>query len=321
MAAIVRFKINYNMMLMIISAVALSALLTSKIVHGHSHVECTNLENGKCLGYARYYDYNHSPTNANESRDRNYIVSAGTMTCPQQPLGDAKEYTDKFPMAQVRPGQNVTVQWPPRGHLAQPHSPVWIYCFQSTGKKDPVSEKDAGLRLLATMSYENCVGDDVSWAKCTGSFQLPQDWQPGVHSCQWVWELNGGQKYVDCFEYEVSAGEKISASSPTLSVSASSANVSDTESSVDLSSSALYQELCLTLVEACVTSQNADSICNAKLLEMCPLSVQPDPMLDQEYAPTISLATYDPTITTAPELTVVAATPVIITHGSHFHTA
>ena len=173
-------------------------------VKAHSHVECTKLVNGECQGYARYYDYNKRDyLNTPESRDRNNIVAAGTRTCPQMPLAGEKPYTDRFPMAQVRPGDSVQIQWPPRGHAAQPHSPVWIYCSWKPTDKDSQLKLEDYVELAELPYATNCKGSDISWAVCTGSVQIPQNFTAGIHTCQWVWELNGGQTYVDCFEWDV----------------------------------------------------------------------------------------------------------------------
>lgn len=180
-------------------------LLFVPLSYAHSHVECTKLVNGRCEGYAVYYAYNKQGfENTPESKDRNYIVSEGTRSCP---VGVGERYTNEYPMATVSPGEQVTIQWPPRGHTSQPNSAVWVYCFKEAGDFTQVTEKkqfEAETELVAEMEYGNCEGDDVSWAVCTGSFMIPSSWKEGeIRSCRWVWTLSGSQTYVDCFEYNV----------------------------------------------------------------------------------------------------------------------
>jgi hypothetical protein len=152
--------------------------------------------NGKCEGYARYYSYNKKGYEGTaESRDRNYVVSnANDRTCPPKPAADVQEYTAQYPMANVAPGEEVTLVHPPRGHTSQNSSPVTISCKSDAGAEE----------ILGTFSYNNCVGSDISWATCTGSVKIPSTWKSGsTKSCFWIWTLNGGQTYVDCFEYKV----------------------------------------------------------------------------------------------------------------------
>jgi hypothetical protein len=161
----------------------------------HSHLECTNLVDEGCHGYSRYYSiYKKGFENSNESKDRNFITNNGKWKCPEPPAAKDTQYTEQYPMAKVYIGQKVTIQWPPRGHLKQNHSPVWIYC-------DSIESSSSS--LIATLPYDNCKGADVSWAKCTGSFRIPKEWKESVKSCKFVWTLNNSQTYVDCFEYEI----------------------------------------------------------------------------------------------------------------------
>jgi hypothetical protein len=82
-------------------------------VHAHSHVECTKFNGQQCQGYARFYWYNKQGfEGTDQSRDRNYIVSAGLQNCPAAPAaGDP--YNSDYPMATVSPGEMVELQWPP----------------------------------------------------------------------------------------------------------------------------------------------------------------------------------------------------------------
>lgn len=195
------------------------------LVRGHSHLECSSVINDQCKGFARYYTFNKLGFEKQQaSKDQSLLVQ-GTWTCPARPDPSAQEYTEAYPIAKVNPGQLVTLQWPPRGHAGQPHSPVWIYCSnegqmkQQTLQVDPNNPAASGVTLLGTLPFsDRCTGDDISWAKCTGQIKIPNSWKPGrVHSCQWVWTLNGGQTYVDCFDYEViEASPSVNATQPTV---------------------------------------------------------------------------------------------------------
>lgn len=223
-------------------------LVLGAFVRAHSHIECVKLgTDGKtCQGYGRYYSiYKAGYEGTLESKDRNFIVSPTLLQCPLDPAQGAQEYTEKYPMATVSPGENITMHWPPRGHADQPHSDVWIFCADSSGKKlgrdeiyqgnaekdeqiDPFHGNDdaniGSLTKIGTMAYsENCQGDDVSWAKCTGSFKIPKDWKEGeTRSCMWVWELNQGQRYVDCFDVKVGQASSSESNSQAVSIETNS---------------------------------------------------------------------------------------------------
>jgi hypothetical protein len=166
---------------------------------------------------------------SDESKDRNFIVPSSVFQCPAQPSGgDAVEYTSTYPKAQAIAGGRLTLQWPPRGHAKQPHSDVWIFCgeqrlmptdvFSGNVRQDTLthrSDKNRVLKRVATMGYATrCTGSDVSWAKCTGDLEVPRDWKSG-QSCMWIWELNGGQTYVDCFDVDVAGGVALANDSPS----------------------------------------------------------------------------------------------------------
>lgn len=98
--------------------------ISSRIVSAHSHVECTKVSDAgdKCLGYARFYWYNKQGyEGTDESRDRNNIVSAGLQNCPIRPAA-GEPYNNDYPMASVRPGETVKIQWPPVSLLNHDHS-------------------------------------------------------------------------------------------------------------------------------------------------------------------------------------------------------
>lgn len=188
----------------------------------HSHIECSDYQaDGNCSGYARYYTYNKQGyIGTNKSRDRNYVVSSGTQTCPTQPSADPA-YSAQFPMASVEAGQNITLYWPPRGHTQQPSSAVSIYCSTIPGVQNPETGKESYLSLVGTMSYDHCVMTDVSWGTCTGSFQTPKSWKVGeMYTCQWVWVLSGST-YVDCMEYKVVSPNSSSSSVPSYPLQSS----------------------------------------------------------------------------------------------------
>ncbi|KAI3639029.1 hypothetical protein MIR68_002559 [Amoeboaphelidium protococcarum] len=217
-----------------VSAVAIPLL---NFVSGHSHLECTDAKGpGQCAGYPRYYShYKQGYEGSDESKDRNFIVAAGAIRCPTAPADSGQMYTTNYPMAKWMPGSTVVVQWPPRGHLQQKHSDVWIYCstdassagskvdeqaiFSGTPGDESLTSSAAtttsgasnnatgGMELIATTPYDNCNGSDVSWAKCTGQVQVPSTWQQGeIRSCMFAWTLNDAQQYIDCFEVQVGSG-------------------------------------------------------------------------------------------------------------------
>jgi hypothetical protein len=182
------------------------------LVLGHSAVACTDISKGECKGYPRYYYFNHldqqlPSSDLNDtfyaSRDRETLIQAGiNKICPEMTI---TEYTSQFPMAEAYPGQNLTIQHPPRGHSQQPSSPVWIYMHPIANiypnNKQPNSSE---FKLISEYSFDNCYGveKEISWANCTGTFKIPENTSPGVYTFWWRWDLNS-IPYSDCFEINV----------------------------------------------------------------------------------------------------------------------
>jgi hypothetical protein len=86
--------------------------------------------------------------------------------------------------------------------------------------------------LVGTMSYGNCTGSDISWARCYGSIRIPHDWAAGeVRTCQWVWKLTE-QMYVDCFDYRVVAGDDSPKDSDQPKVKSISVPIEETDNNL-----------------------------------------------------------------------------------------
>jgi len=183
-------------------------------INAHSQPSCIKkLDKTTCVGFPRYYDFNHlsnqlpssdSNNTFYASRDRIYQIQPGIdKICPELPIS---EYTEKFPMATAKAGENITLQHPPRGHSSQPSSNVWIYMYPKpdmypTNKQLNSSE----FKLIGEYPFDNCesVSKEVSWANCTGTIIIPQNLTSGVYTFWWRWNLNE-IPYSDCFEINIS---------------------------------------------------------------------------------------------------------------------
>jgi hypothetical protein len=181
-------------------------------VKGHSAVSCTDKRTKEvCMGFSRYYHFNHINTilpssDKNDtfyaSRDRETLIQAGIeKICPEMNI---QEYTKEYPMGQVKRGQKITLQHPPRGHSEQPSSNVWIYMNKNVNEypmnKQP---KNTSLELIGEYKFDNCYGieKEISWANCTGSITIPNNIQSGIYTFVWRWDLNN-IPYSDCFELD-----------------------------------------------------------------------------------------------------------------------
>lgn len=185
-------------------------------VLSHSAVSCTDKRDLECYGYARYYHFNHlnqplPSSNENmtfyASRDRETLIQAGIdRICPEMTID---EYTSEFPMAEAFPGQNLTIQHPPRGHSKQPSSNVWVYMNSKENiYPDTKQPNKTDFKLISEYSFDNCVGveQEISWANCTGTITIPKNTKPGVYTFWWRWDLNS-IPYTDCFEVKVKNNE------------------------------------------------------------------------------------------------------------------
>lgn len=183
-------------------------------VYSHSGVSCTNkISKTECLGYPRYYHFNHISTpepssNKNNtfysSRDREYLIAPGNPNiCPQ--MFGVPEYTQAFPVASIRAGKSINVQHPPRGHSKQPSSPVWIYMHPTPNLFPTQKQLNPNeFKLLAEYPFDNCdhVDQEISWANCTGKVDIPKNLTSGIYTFWWRWDLNK-IPYSDCFEINV----------------------------------------------------------------------------------------------------------------------
>lgn len=182
-------------------------------VKGHSAVSCTDKRTKEvCMGFSRYYHFNHINTilpssDKNDtfyaSRDRETLIQAGIeKICPEMNI---PEYTVEYQMGQVRRGQRITIQHPPRGHSEQPSSNVWIYMNKNVNEyprnKQP---KNTSLELIGEYKFDNCYGieKEISWANCTGTITIPKNIQNGIYTFVWRWDLNN-IPYSDCFELDI----------------------------------------------------------------------------------------------------------------------
>lgn len=187
------------------------ATFCTTLVHSHSALSCTKKSGKDCLGFPRYYHFNHLSTplpssTAHEqfyaSRDRQFILQPGiNNVCPQMSI---KAYTRAFPMAVSKPGGQLILQHPPRGHSSQPSSNVSIYIHPKKNVFPGRTEFNSSeFVFYKALPFGNCVGleKEVSWANCTGSITLP-NLSMGIWTFWWKWDLSGVQ-YSDCFEVKV----------------------------------------------------------------------------------------------------------------------
>ncbi|KAJ3087293.1 hypothetical protein HK102_011420 [Quaeritorhiza haematococci] len=214
---------------------AAASLITSSGVSAHSQPSCTQkTSDTSCAGFPRYYHFNHlpipQPTSGNgntfyASRDREFLVPEfSTATCPQ--LVSVPEYTTAFPMARAKAGEQLVLQHPPRGHANQePGSQVFVYMHPTVDLYPGVLQPPRSeMQLIGQFDYAgNCVGtqQEVSWANCTGSVQLPEVSTSGTYTFWWRWDLNK-IPYADCFEVYIEAGNGSTIGSLTAKASVSS---------------------------------------------------------------------------------------------------
>jgi hypothetical protein len=187
-------------------------ILIFPLAFAHSAVSCTNTNGTVCMGYPRYYHFNHleqklPSSDANDtfyaSRDRQTLIQPGIdKICPEMTI---PEYTRQFPMAEAYSGLNLTIQHPPRGHSKQPSSHISVYMHPKANifsKNKQPNPKE--FKLVGEFPFDNCYGVDkeISWARCTGSIKIPKNIKQGVYTFWWRWDLNS-IPYTDCFEVKV----------------------------------------------------------------------------------------------------------------------
>jgi len=203
----------------IIAATALTGLASA-----HSWVHCTDyrgdtstFEPEQCMGNPRPLD-GKVPGMTPFGVDTGFNQQPGATQChstdPQHP---------SYPMANYQRGQQITLAWPAKNHVAAectnafiPDTALELFVapFLSTTATDydwkqvsaSFSDNPHVNGQQDFLGFQNCPRfcENMDKSLCTGTFIVPNDLNDGMYTFQWRWEFNQGtQPYVTCFEAEV----------------------------------------------------------------------------------------------------------------------
>lgn len=128
-----------------------------------------------------------------------------------------------YPMATYQRGQQITLAWPTKNHVAAtctnafiPDTSLELFAapFTSTDtienawtqvpasfSDDPHTNGDMDFK-----GFQNCPDfcNNMDKSLCTGTFLVPEDMTDGTYTFQWRWEFNKDTSpYVTCFEAKV----------------------------------------------------------------------------------------------------------------------
>lgn len=201
----------------------LAAAAFTGLTSGHSWLHCSdyrgdlvNYEDDKCVGNPR-------PLGGVVPQQRAFGADFGFN---QQPGDTACHSTEEslptFPMATYQRGQNVTLAWPTKNHVAAectnpfiPDTSLELFVQPKNGADDP----NAWQQVRATFSddphvngqtdfkgFQKCPDfcNNLDKALCTGSFIVPSTMTDGTYTFQWRWVFNqGSPAYVTCYDAQV----------------------------------------------------------------------------------------------------------------------
>jgi len=197
--------------------VSLAASITGVV--GHSWIHCSDYR-----GDTRYYEpescFGHPrPANGKIPQMTAFGVDTGfneqpTTTCHNGP----HDPVDGYPMARYRPGQQVTLAWPSKNHVAAqctnayiPDTSLELFVAQvdADGHPDDFVPVPASFSddphvdgVMDFKGFQNCPAfcENMDKSLCTGTFLVP-NLADGLYTFQWKWEFNAGTApYITCFE-------------------------------------------------------------------------------------------------------------------------
>jgi len=148
---------------------------------------------------------------------------------PGRPDGFAVNYGSEDNLVHYTQGETYTINWPSKNHVAEnclnrfiPDTFLRLNIFKQNeadfpnNLKDP-SQAEFDRTSLSTSfgrdphvngvidykGFQNCPAfcENQDRSLCTGTFDLPDDLEPGLYTFQWNWELNPNvDQYATCWE-------------------------------------------------------------------------------------------------------------------------
>jgi len=203
-------------------SIAAAAMLTG-LVSAHSWVHCTDYrgdtthyEPNACFGNPRPID-GKVPGMTPFGTDTGFNQQPGATLC------HSDEATHpSYPMANYQRGQQITLTWPAKNHVAAdctnqyiPDTSLALYVAPFTS----LTAENAWTKVPASFSddphvsgdkdykgFQNCPDfcNNMDKSLCTGWFLVPENLGDGDYTFQWRWEFNANTTpYVTCFEATV----------------------------------------------------------------------------------------------------------------------
>merc|ERR1719266_1717927 len=202
----------------------IAAAAFTGLVSAHSWVHCTDyrgdtthFEADKCFGNPRPLD-GKVPGMTPFGQDTGFNQQPGSTLCHSTESTHAS-----YPMATYQRGQQITLAWPTKNHVAAectnsfiPDTALELFVapFTTTTETNyewsqvsaSFSEDPHVNGQMDFKGFQNCPDfcNNMDKALCTGTFILPDSFADGLYTFQWRWEFNAGSpSYITCFESEV----------------------------------------------------------------------------------------------------------------------
>jgi len=201
----------------------------------HSWLACADWDEltGTCHGYAR--NWHKRPSNP-FGTDVGWDIRPGAdvprgLFCDPSKQGNSdpveSRYSNTYPMAKVRPGQQLVWQWPAKNHAdVGTQRGVQLFFSKGPGLGDDFSHITSKAEWVQRYpdlqrTFSNCfvngarVGSGVDKAVCSGTFTVPSHLEFGIYTFMWWWEFNGGEFYNSCADVLVTDKTRTTGVPPT----------------------------------------------------------------------------------------------------------
>lgn len=208
----------YFAMVSFSALISLAATITG--VQAHSWIHCSDYR-GDRSNYQPEHCHGHPrPDNGRVPQMYTFGVDFGFNEQPDTTchVGAADEL-DGYPMARYKQGQEITLAWPSKNHVAasctNPYIPdtsleLFVAPKTSHGHPDDFEQVQASFSdephvngSIDFKGFQNCPAfcENMDKALCTGTFRVPAGLTDGYYTFQWKWVFNSGTApYITCFE-------------------------------------------------------------------------------------------------------------------------